>query len=99
MQTAMQTEPPISSTAHDSDTAGREDVSDLRAQNSALQESLAHAEGRATAAQSRADAAEHELKVLREKGEEAEKGIASVVGGDSGGVGARRLMATAPSIF
>ena len=57
------------------------DVSDLRAQNSALQESLAHAEARA-------DAAEHELKVLREKGEEAEKGVASVVGGDSSGAGA-----------
>ena len=71
---------PLSSAAHDSDSAGREDVQDLRAQNSALQESLAHAEARA-------DAAEHELKVLREKGEEAEKGVASVVGGDSGGAG------------
>ena len=78
---------PLSSAAHDSDSAGREDVQDLKAQNSALQESLAHAEARATAAQSRADAAEHELKVLREKGEEAEKGVASVVGGDSGGAG------------
>ena len=81
-------QPPLLSTAHDSDSAEREDEQDLRAQNSALQESLAHAEARATAAQSRADAAEHELKVLREKGEEAEKGGASVVGGDSGGAGA-----------
>ena len=75
---------PLSSAAHDSDSAGREDVQDLRAQNSVLQASLARAEARATAAQSRADAVEHELKVLHETGEEAEKGV----GGDSGGAGA-----------
>ena len=61
------------------DSAGREDVQDLRAQNSALQESLARAEARATAAQSRADAAEHELKVLREKAQH-DKGVASAAG-------------------
>jgi len=71
----------LAATREENKVPAAEDVSDLRAQNSALQESLAHAEARA-------DAAEHELKVLREKGEEAEKGVASVVGGDSSGAGA-----------
>ena len=51
----------------------------LRAQKSALQASLAHAEARATAAQSRADAAEHE--VLRKKGEKGDKGATGVASG------------------
>ena len=63
---------PLSSAAHDSDSAGREDVQDLRA-------SLARAEARATAAQSRADAAEHKLKALHEKAQH-EKGVASAAG-------------------
>ena len=72
-------QPPVSPTAHDSDTAGREDVQDLRAQNSALQESLAHAEARATSAETRADAAEHKLKALHEKGVASTAGVAGAV--------------------
>ena len=72
-------QPPVSSTAHDSDTAGREDVQDLRAQNSALQESLAHAEARATSAETRADAAEHKLKALHEKGVASTAGVAGAM--------------------
>ena len=63
---------PLSSTARDGDSAEREDVQDLRA-------SLARAEARATAAQSRADAADHELKTLLEKAQH-EKGVASAAG-------------------
>ena len=72
-------QPPVSSTAHDSDTAGREDVQDLSAQNSALQESLAHAEARATSAETRADAAEHKLKALHEKGVASTAGVAGAM--------------------
>ena len=87
---------PLSSAAHDSDSAGREDVQDLRAQNSVLQESLARAEARATAAQSRADAAEHKLKALHEKAQH-EKGVASAAGVADTPAAAREEQA-APSV-
>ena len=78
----------LSSAAHDSDYAGREDVQDLRA-------SLARAEARATAAQSRADAAEHKLKALYEKAQH-EKGVASAAGGADAPAAAREEQAAAP---
>ena len=64
-------------------------AADVREMSVRLRINLAPAEGRATAAQGRVPlaqhlephAAEHELKVLRERGERGEKGVASAVGG------------------